>query len=216
MKRPLILIVAILLLDQVLKIWIKLNFRIGEEVDLIGDWCKLHFVENEGMAFGMSFGGVIGKYILTIARILLSGFLGWYLYNLIKKGENKVLIYSFTLIFAGAVGNIIDSLFYGLIFSESTYFAVAEAFSAQGGYAPFFLGKVVDMFYFPLIDTVLPDWIPFVGGSNFQFFNAIFNVSDVAITFGVFGLIWTYLRVKKNDNDTQSSDCALDSSNSKN
>ena len=109
MKKSLIIVIAILLIDQIVKVWVKLNFTIGEEVDLIGDWCKLHFIENEGMAFGMSFGGVAGKYVLTFLRIIASFLIGWYLLKLIKKGENKLAVYSFTLIFAGAVGNIIDS-----------------------------------------------------------------------------------------------------------
>ncbi len=217
MKKPLILILAILLIDQVLKIWIKLNFHIGEEVDLIGDWCKLHFIENEGMAFGMSFGGSIGKYILTIARIVVSALIGWYLFRLTKKEESKLIIYSFALIFAGAVGNIIDSLCYGLVFSESTFFSLSEAFPEQGGYAPLFLGKVVDMFYFPIIDTVLPEWIPFVGGNRFEFFNAIFNVSDIAITVGVFMLCISVLFVRKQETATTKEEVAeLNSLNTKN
>ncbi len=197
-RLPLFLVIAILVIDQVVKIWIKLTFTIGEEVNLIGDWCRLHFIENEGMAFGMSFGGAIGKYILTFLRIGASLLIGTYLLKLIKKKDSKLMIYGFTLIFAGAVGNIVDSLFYGCIFSESTFFQVAEMFPEQGGYAPFALGKVVDMFYFPLIDTVLPDWVPFVGGERFRFFNAIFNVSDIAITVGVVVLIIAFLVSGKN------------------
>lgn len=191
MKKPIILAVAILLIDQIVKVWVKLSFSLGEEVNLIGDWCKLYFIENEGMAFGMKFGGEIGKYFLTIMRVVVSSLLGVYIYRLIKRGADKLMIYSLTLIFAGAVGNIIDSLFYGLIFSESTYFSVAEFLPQGGGYASLCTGKVVDMFYFPLIDTTLPDWLPFFGGRPFRFFNAIFNVSDVAITVGVFVLIYT-------------------------
>ena len=133
MKKSLIIVIAILLIDQIVKVWVKLNFTIGEEVDLIGDWCKLHFIENEGMAFGMSFGGVAGKYVLTFLRIIASFLIGWYLLKLIKKGENKLAVYSFTLIFAGAVGNIIDSMFYGLLFSESTFFSVSQFFPERGG-----------------------------------------------------------------------------------
>lgn len=199
MKKSLIIVIAILLIDQIVKVWVKLNFTIGEEVDLIGNWCKLHFVENEGMAFGMSFGGVAGKYILTFLRIIASVLIGWYLLKLIKKGENKLAVYSFTLIFAGAVGNIIDSMFYGLLFSESTFFAVSQFLPEEGGYAPMFLGKVVDMFYFPIIDTTLPQWIPFFGGSNFRFFNAIFNISDISITVGVVILLVSLIFAKKED-----------------
>ena len=199
MKKSLIIVIAILLIDQIVKVWVKLNFTIGEEVDLIGDWCKLHFIENEGMAFGMSFGGVAGKYVLTFLRIIASFLIGWYLLKLIKKGENKLAVYSFTLIFAGAVGNIIDSMFYGLLFSESTFFSVSQFLPEGGGYAPMFLGKVVDMFYFPIIDTTLPQWIPFFGGNDFRFFNAIFNISDVSITIGVVILLISLIFAKKED-----------------
>lgn len=199
MKKSLIIVIAILLIDQIVKVWVKLNFTIGEEVDLIGDWCKLHFIENEGMAFGMSFGGVVGKYVLTFLRIIASVLIGWYLLKLIKKGGNKLAVYSFTLIFAGAVGNIIDSMFYGLLFSESTFFSVSQFLPEGGGYAPMFLGKVVDMFYFPIIDTTLPQWIPFFGGNDFRFFNAIFNISDVSITIGVVILLISLIFAKKED-----------------
>lgn len=199
MKKSLIIVIAILLIDQIVKVWVKLNFTIGEEVDLIGNWCKLHFIENEGMAFGMSFGGVAGKYVLTFLRIIASVLIGWYLLKLIKKGGNKLAVYSFTLIFAGAVGNIIDSMFYGLLFSESTFFSVSQFLPEGGGYAPMFLGKVVDMFYFPIIDTALPQWIPFFGGNDFRFFNAIFNISDVSITIGVVILLISLIFAKKED-----------------
>lgn len=199
MKKSLIIVIAILLIDQIVKVWVKLNFTIGEEVDLIGDWCKLHFIENEGMAFGMSFGGIAGKYVLTFLRIIASFLIGWYLLKLIKKGENKLAVYSFTLIFAGAVGNIIDSMFYGLLFSESTFFSVSQFIPEGGGYSPMFLGKVVDMFYFPIIDTTLPQWIPFFGGNDFRFFNAIFNISDVSITIGVVILLISLIFAKKED-----------------
>ena len=189
MKKPLILVFLILLIDQILKVWIKLNFTLGEEVFLIGDWCRLHFIENEGMAFGMSFGEEVGKLILTLFRLIAASIIFIYLRKLVIKGEKKLIIYSFALIFAGAVGNIIDSLFYGLIFSESTFFTTAQFLPEAGGYASLCMGKVVDMFYFPLIDTTLPQWIPFVGGNEFEFFNAIFNVADIAITVGVVLLV---------------------------
>ncbi|MEE1225795.1 MAG: lipoprotein signal peptidase [Bacteroidales bacterium] len=201
MKKPLIVIFIILLIDQIVKFWIKLNFTIGEELFLIGDWCRLHFIENEGMAFGMSFGEEVGKLILTLFRIVAATLIFFYLRKLVIKKENKLVIYAFTLIFAGAVGNIIDSLFYGLIFSESTFFTTAQLFPESGGYAPLCLGKVVDMFYFPLIDTTLPQWIPFVGGNHFEFFNAIFNVADIAITVGV-GLLVVSVFVLNNKKKT--------------
>lgn len=198
MKKPLILIFLILIIDQIVKFWIKLDFTLGEELFLIGDWCRLHFIENEGMAFGMSFGEEVGKLILTLFRIVAATLIFLYLRKLVIRKEKKIIIYAFALIFAGAVGNIIDSLFYGLIFSESTFFTTAQLFPETGGYAPLCLGKVVDMFYFPLIDTTLPQWIPFVGGNHFEFFNAIFNVADIAITVGVGLLIVSAFMVKKN------------------
>lgn len=197
MKKPIILIFLILLIDQILKVWIKLNFTLGEEAFLIGDWCRLHFIENEGMAFGMSFGEEVGKLILTLFRLIAAFLIFIYLRKLVIKGEKKLIIYSFALIFAGAVGNIIDSLFYGLIFSESTFFTTAQFLPEAGGYASLCMGKVVDMFYFPLIDTTLPQWLPFVGGNHFEFFNAIFNVADIAITVGVGLLIVSAFMVKK-------------------
>ncbi|MDR0790341.1 MAG: lipoprotein signal peptidase [Bacteroidales bacterium] len=196
MKKPLILIFLILAADQILKIWIKTNFALGEEIDLIGSWCKLHFVENKGMAFGMAFGGDMGKVALTTIRILASAAIFWYILKLVKRGEKKVLIYSFSLIFCGAIGNVIDSILYGVLFSESTIFSVAQ-FMPANGYAPAFLGKVVDMFYFPIISTTFPEWLPFVGGNNFSFFNAIFNVADASITIGVVLLIVYYLFIHK-------------------
>ncbi|MDR1005616.1 MAG: lipoprotein signal peptidase [Bacteroidales bacterium] len=191
MKRPLILIFAILLADQVLKIWIKLSFPLGQEINLIGDWCRLHFIENKGMAFGMAFGGEAGKIVLTSLRIVASVLIFIYLQKLVRKRESKWLIYGFALIFCGAVGNVIDSLFYGVLFSESTIFAPAVFMPDGGGYAPMFLGKVVDMFYFPLIDTE-------VFGHRVSFFNAIFNVADASITTGVVLLMIYFLFLHKN------------------
>ena len=199
MRKPLILIFTILIADQILKIWIKLNLNLGEEIALIGDWCKIHFIENEGMAFGMAFGGSWGKLFLTLFRIAASVAIFIYLKKLIKRKESKLVIYSMALIFAGAVGNIIDSLFYGLIFSESSFFHSAEIF--RGGYGSFLHGKVVDMFYFPLIDTTFPNWLPLFGGQPFQFFNAIFNIADISITFGVLILIVSIMVSPKKDKE---------------
>ncbi len=199
MRKPLILIFAILIADQILKIWIKLNLNLGEEIALIGDWCKIHFIENEGMAFGMAFGGSWGKLFLTLFRIAASVAIFIYLKKLIKRKESKLVIYSMALIFAGAVGNIIDSLFYGLIFSDSSFFHSAEIF--QGGYGSFLHGRVVDMFYFPLIDTTFPNWLPLFGGQPFQFFNAIFNIADISITFGVLILIVSIVVSPKKDKE---------------
>ncbi len=178
----------VLIIDQLIKILVKTNMQIGEEIPLIGDWCKIYFVENEGMAFGVSFGGYWGKLCLSLFRIIASSFIMWYLLSLVKKGTRTAIVVSMSLIFVGAVGNLIDSCFYGLIFDNS-YYNVAQLFPPEGGYAPLFFGKVVDMFYLPLIDTVWPEWVPVVGGQPFVFFNAIFNFADIAITFGVIILI---------------------------
>lgn len=204
LKKPLILILLILVIDQVIKIYVKTHFAIGDDVKVLGlDWFRIHFLENKGMAFGMSFGNTIGKFLLTLIRLVLSVAIFIYMNKLIKKGEKKIIIYSFALIFAGAVGNIIDCLFYGIIFNESTVFAAATMFPADGGYAPFLFGRVVDMFYFPLIDTTWPDWIPFVGGNNFRFFNAIFNFADASITIGVVLLLVSYIWLSKSKKNNQ-------------
>lgn len=183
---------GILLVDQVVKILVKTNMHIGEDIPLIGSWCRLHFIENEGFAFGMAFGGEVGKILLTLFRIVASGLIVWFILKHIRKGAHKSLIYSLTLILAGAVGNLIDCCFYGLIFNES-YYNVATLFPPEGGYAPFLQGKVVDMFYFPLFEFDWPQWMPFVGGQHFEFFSAIFNVADAAITIGVIWLLVYFL-----------------------
>ena len=162
---------------------------LGEEVSVFDDWFLLHFTENKGMAFGIALGGDSGKLVLSIFRIIAIGFIGWYLTRLTRRGASFGLIFSFSLIFAGAMGNIIDSAFYGLIFNESSYHTVATMFPEEGGYSPFLYGKVVDMFYFPLYKGYLPDWIPFWGGDYFIFFRPVFNIADSAITIGVLFLI---------------------------
>jgi signal peptidase II len=155
----------------------------GEEFKIF-DWFFIHFTENNGMAFGFEFGGKAGKAFLSIFRICASIGIGWYLVTLIRKSSHLGLIACFSLILAGAVGNIIDSTFYGLIFSSDDS-GIAQLFPEQGGYAPMLHGRVVDMLYFPLFTTVLPSWMPFVGGEPFQFFRPIFNIADSSITVGV-------------------------------
>lgn len=185
---PFTLIAVILVLDQVLKIWIKTHLQLGEEIPLIGNWCKLLFVENEGMAFGMAFGGRVGKLLLTLFRMVASVAVMWFMLRLIKKGVRQFYVICMALIFVGAVGNLVDSCFYGLIFNDS-YYQVAELFPDGGGYGELLCGKVVDMFYLPIIDTTLPESFPIWGGKHVIFFNAIFNIADIAITISVFALL---------------------------
>ena len=190
LKKPIILIVLILIADQVLKIWIKTHMTLGEEINVLGNWFIIHFTENEGMAFGMRFGGDSGKLILSIFRIIAIIAIGWYLIKITKRKENPGLIFSMSLIFAGALGNIIDSAFYGMIFSESKFHEVAMLFPAEGGYSSFLHGKVVDMLYFPVLKGFYPQWFPFWGGQDFIFFRPVFNIADSSITTGVLILIF--------------------------
>lgn len=178
-------LVALLLLviDQIVKILVKTNMSLGESIPVFGQWCYIYFIENPGAAFGMEFGGNSGKLILTLIRLVASGVLIWYINKLINKNASKGVVIAFTLIFAGAVGNVIDCMFYGEIFTESTRTTVAHFVPWGEGYGDFLHGQVVDMFYFPIIDVdTLPDWIPFMGGEPFVFFSPIFNVADSYIS----------------------------------
>ncbi|WP_322551026.1 lipoprotein signal peptidase [Flavobacterium psychraquaticum] len=182
LKKAYLLIISILLIDQISKIYIKTNFFINEEVKVF-DWFRIHFIENEGMAWGAEIPGEYGKLILTIFRIIAVGGIAWWLWDSVRKNSSNYLIVAIALIFTGALGNIIDSVFYGVIFNDS-YHQVATAFS-ENPYGTWFHGEVVDMFYFPMWEGFLPSWLPFWGGKHFTFFNAIFNVADVAISTGV-------------------------------
>jgi len=194
-------ILLVLVLDQILKIWVKTNIHYGDGFHMLGlSWARIHFVENEGMAFGLSFGGVAGKYMLSIFRIIMVGFLFYILRNLLIHKETYGLLISFSLIIAGAMGNILDSMFYGIIFSESFYHGgLAVMFPEGGGYGSFLTGKVVDMLYFPLIDTILPEWIPILGGERFEFFRPVFNIADSAITVGVASILIFHRRFFKSE-----------------
>ena len=184
LKKAYILIIAILLIDQISKIYIKTHFFIGESIKVMGlDWFRIHFIENEGMAWGAEIPGEHGKLILTLFRIVAVAGIAWWLWDSVKKKASNYLIVAIALIFTGALGNIIDSVFYGVIFNDS-YHQVATAFSGQP-YGTWFHGEVVDMFYFPMWEGNLPSWLPIWGGKHFTFFNAIFNVADVAISTGV-------------------------------
>jgi signal peptidase II len=169
-----------------LKIWVKTNMTLGEEFPVLGDWFLIHFTENNGMAFGWEWGGRPGKLVLSLFRLGALVAIGYYIYWLIARKAPTGFVLSVSLIFAGGAGNILDISFYGLIFSESTYYEVASMLPDSGGYASFLHGRVVDMFYFPLIQGVYPDWLPLLGGRDFVFFRPIFNLADASITTAVF------------------------------
>lgn len=179
-----LLIFVVLLVDQISKIYVKTNFVLGGEFEVF-DWFKIHFIENEGMAWGTKIPGEYGKMILTLFRLVALGGIGYWLWDSVeRKHSSNYLIVAIALIFSGALGNIIDSVFYGVIFNDSTA-QLATLFTDQP-YGTWFYGQVVDMFYFPIIkDYPMPEWVPFLGGKPFTFFNAIFNVADVAISTGV-------------------------------
>lgn len=187
-KKSILFVLLILLVDQTLKFWVKTHMQIGQEIPLFGKWGILHFIENNGMAFGMEMGGKAGKLILSIFRIIAIVGIGWFLSSLIDKKANLSLILAISAIMAGAIGNIIDSAFYGIIFNES-YSQTAVLFSPEGGYSSLLHGRVVDMFYFPIINTHWPAWSPIKPGQSFVFFRPVFNVADSAITCGVISIL---------------------------
>ncbi len=168
---------------------------LGQEHQLF-DWFYIHFTENNGMAFGMEFGGDWGKLALSLFRIVFVGFIASYLYKLVKQNADKILITSLSLVLAGAIGNILDGVFYGVLFNDS-YHQIAKLLPDSGGYAPLFFGKVVDMFYFPMFKGYLPEWIPFWGGDYVVFFRPVFNIADAAISVGVGIMIFFQKRIMK-------------------
>jgi signal peptidase II len=186
--KSILIILLILFFDQVLKIWIKTHLMLGDEIIIAKNWFILHFVENNGMAFGLEFGNHIGKYFLSVFRIVAVGGIGWYISKLWKRDVPFGIIACFSMIMAGAIGNILDSAFYGLIFNES-YGHIASLFPTGGGYASFLQGRVVDMFYFPLISGHYPSWLPFVGNDDFIFFRPVFNMADSSITVGIISIL---------------------------
>ena len=198
-KGLLILGVLLVVVDQVIKVLVKTHMGIGEHISVFGTWFQILFIENEGMAFGMKFGGAAGKLALSLFRIVLCGLLCWWITNLVRRGTPKArpkdkdretvpvgVLIGLTLITAGALGNILDSLFYGLLFTASGPDTLA---TFGGSYAPLMFGKVVDMFYFPLIDTTWPGWLPWIGGTPLRFFEPVFNFADSCVTVGAIYLI---------------------------
>ncbi len=210
----LILGVSLVVIDQIVKVLVKTNMAYGEHFNVLGSWFQIYFIENEGMAFGMKWGGWLGKFLLSLFRICLFGGLWWWIAKLVNRGTATVsaaataagadcgtdsagsasgsavptgVLVGLTMIAAGAFGNIIDCYFYGLIFSASDYHTVA---TFGGHYAPFMFGRVVDMFYFPIINTTFPSWLPLIGGHPFRFFDPIFNFADACVSVGAIYLIF--------------------------
>ncbi len=187
-KKSLLIIVLVLLVDQVSKIYIKTNFTLGDSYQVF-EWFKIHFIENSGAAWGAKLNDFLpisedtGKLILTVFRLFAVAGIGYWLFESIKKQSSRTLVLAVSLIFAGALGNIIDSVFYGVLFNDSIG-QIATLFSEEP-YGGLFFGKVVDMLYLPMIDSTWPSWVPYFGGSNFSFFDPVFNVADTAISTGV-------------------------------
>ncbi len=194
-QLSILIIFSVLIIDQIIKIWVKTNMFWHESIR-ITDWFFIYFTENNGMAFGME---IIGKLFLTSFRIVAVVLIIWYLIKIVKQNLKTGYIVCISLILAGAIGNIIDCVFYGVLFSESTHSSLATFVPIGEGYSEWFYGKVVDMFYFPIIDTNWPEWMPFVGGEHFIFFSPIFNFADAAISCGIIALILFYSKYL-NDN----------------
>lgn len=182
------LIVILIVIDQIIKIEVKTGMYLRESIH-IADWFQILFIENNGMAYGMTF---INKVVLTLFRVVVVSVIGYYIWKVLKEKVRTGYLVCLSMIFAGAIGNIFDCLFYGLIFSESTPFSVSTLVPFGEGYAPFLQGRVVDMFYFPIIDTNLPDWLPIWGGEHFIFFSPVFNFADSCISVGVVALLLFY------------------------
>jgi len=182
--KPFSLVFLVVIIDQLLKIWIKTNMYIGQEYVIFPNWFIIHFTENNGMAFGMELAGPAGKLLLSVFRVIAIGGIGYGLYYTVKKNLHPGFIVCVALVFAGALGNLIDSAFYGVIFSDS-YSGVAEVFPKGGGYSDYLHGKVVDMLYFPLVEGHFPNWVPFWGGEDFVFFRPVFNLADMSISTGM-------------------------------
>ena len=188
LRNIVFIILLIIIADQALKIWIKTNYPYGDTGITGLNWFKLYFIENKGMAWGWEFGGDWGKMFLTLFRLAAVIFGTWYLGKIVKQNYSRGFIVCAALIYAGALGNLLDSMFYGLIFEESSYSHISQIFP-EHGYAGFLHGRVVDMLYFPIIKSHFPSWFPIVGGDDFEFFSPIFNIADASISSGVITLL---------------------------
>ncbi|SFW35232.1 signal peptidase II [Prevotellaceae bacterium HUN156] len=183
-----LIVMAILLIDQVIKIWVKTNMTLHEQIEIFS-WFKIVFIENNGMAYGMEIGS---KLVLSIFRMVAISILGYYIYGQVKKKARWGYLVCLSMVMAGAIGNLLDSMFYGLVFNASSEYYTSYWVPFGNGYAPFLMGKVVDMFYFPLIVTTWPEWVPVVGGNPYVFFSPIFNFADASISVGVVSLLLFY------------------------
>ena len=198
-----LIVTAILLIDQVIKIWVKTNMTLHEQIEIFS-WFKIVFIENNGMAYGMEIGS---KLVLSIFRMVAISLLGYYIYGQVKKKARWGYLVCLSMVMAGAIGNLLDSMFYGLVFNASSEYYTSYWVPFGNGYAPFLMGKVVDMFYFPLIVTTWPDWVHFVGGNPYVFFSPIFNFADASISVGVVLLLLFYrkeiseISIKKKNTD---------------
>jgi signal peptidase II len=231
-RNALLIVLLVIVADQALKIYIKTHFANGDDVRVMGNWFRLHFIENEGMAYGMKLSeSAIGKIVLSSFRLVAVIFGFYLLKRLINKGYTKGIIICGSLVLAGALGNLLDSMFYGLIFSDSPYScfsgnyeslqsllqnhnkeAVAQFTSFGQGYGKFLQGKVVDMLYFPLLETTLPGWVPFMGGRTFIFFEPVFNIADAAISIGIITLLLFQKRLVHNPMKEQQQEVVAETS----
>ena len=185
-----LIIVAVLVADQLIKVWVKTHMTLHEQIEILS-WFRIVFVENNGMAYGMEIGS---KLVLSLFRIVAVGVLGYYIVGQVRHHARWGYLACLSMITAGAAGNIFDSMFYGLVFDASTEYSISSVVAFGDGYAPFLMGKVVDMFYFPLIVTTWPDWVPLVGGDPYVFFSPVFNFADASISVGVVLLLLFYRR----------------------